>query len=98
VAVAIGATREEAAERFLGSQIHTHLTSLRDSTMRGKLDDDLVARNLVGTADEICQRVAEYADAGVGTLAGLLFAADTVEETVAQMTAFADEVIPRFTT
>lgn len=95
VVVSIGRSREEAVERFVGSQVHTHLTSLRDSTMKGRLDDDLAARNLVGTADQICEQVEAYAAAGVGTLAGLLFAADTVAETRQQMEEFAEGVIAR---
>ncbi|NQV06110.1 TIGR03619 family F420-dependent LLM class oxidoreductase [bacterium] len=96
VAVAIGDSRGEAIDRFMSSQVHTHLTSLSESTMKGRLDDDLAARNLIGTADEVCERVAAYADSGVGTLAGLLFAADTVDETLDQMTAFSEGVISRF--
>jgi probable F420-dependent oxidoreductase len=96
VVVALGGTREEAAERFESSQVHAHLTSLGRSTMRGKLDEDLARRNLIGTADEVCERVEAYAAAGVATFAGLLFAADTVAETVDQMAAFAEGVAARF--
>ena len=91
--VAVGDTHEDAVARFVSAQVHRHLTSLGDSTMRGRLDDDLVSRNLVGTPDDVAGRVAEYAAAGVGTFAGLLFAADTVAETLDQMAAFAEGVI-----
>ena len=60
--------------------------------MRGRLDD-LASRNLVGTADDIGERVRDYLDAGVGTFAGLLFAAATVAETVEQMERFAAAVM-----
>ena len=91
--VSVGATHEEAIERFVSSQVHAHLRSLGDATMRGRLDDDLALRNLVGTADEVAERVADYVGAGVGTFAGLLFAANTVAETLDQMAAFAEGVI-----
>jgi alkanesulfonate monooxygenase SsuD/methylene tetrahydromethanopterin reductase-like flavin-dependent oxidoreductase (luciferase family) len=91
--VSVGPTHEEAVDRFASAQVYSHLTSLGDSTMRGRLDDDLATRNLVGTADEIAALVADYAAAGVGTFAGLLFAADTVDETFEQMAAFAEGVI-----
>jgi probable F420-dependent oxidoreductase len=95
VVVAIGPTHEEAVERFVSSQVHTHLTSLGNSTMKGRLGDDLATRNLIGTDDEICEQVAAYSTAGVGTLAGLLFAADSVPETLEQMDAFSSGVIAR---
>ncbi len=95
VAVSIGSSREEAIARFTGSQVHTHITSLGASTMKGRLDDDLAARNLIGTADDICEQVAAYSTAGVDTLAGLLFAADTIAETQEQMEAFSSGVIAR---
>ncbi len=93
--VAIGDTNEAAAARFRSSQVHTHLTSLGASTMRGRLED-LSVRNLVGNPDRVAARVEAYVDAGVGTFAGLLFAADTVDETLDQMERFAGDVMARF--
>ena len=95
VVVAVGPTRERAVERFVSAQVHTHLTSLGTSTMKGRLDDDLADRNLIGTVDDVCDRVATYAAAGVTTLAGLLFAADTVADTIEQMEEFSEGVIAR---
>lgn len=93
--VAIGDTDEAAAARFRDSQVHAHLTSLGGSTMRGRLQD-LTVRNLVGKPDEVAARVEEYVDAGVATFAGLLFAADTVAETLEQMERFTGGVMARF--
>lgn len=93
--VSIGDTDRAAQERFRSAQVHSHLTSLGDSTLKGKLRDDLRSRNLVGTASRIAERIEEYTDAGVRTFAGLLFAADTVEETLEQMEAFAASAIRR---
>lgn len=92
VVVSVADTRAEAVERFTSSQVYSHLASLGGSTMRGRLDD-LTERNLVGTPGEVADRVAAYAEAGVTTFAGLLFAAGTVGETLEQMERFAAEVI-----
>jgi len=93
--VSIGDSHRAAEKRFRSAQVYSHLASLEDSTMRGKLRDDLGSRNLVGTEAEVIERIEEYTDAGVRTFAGLLFAADTVEETLNQMEAFAASVIRR---
>jgi probable F420-dependent oxidoreductase len=90
--VSIAGTRDGAVERFTSSRVHAHLASLEGSTMRGRLDG-LTERNLVGTPGEVADRVAAYREAGVTTFAGLLFAADTVGETLEQMEWFAAHVI-----
>ncbi len=94
--VSVADTHEEAQARFADSQLHAHLRSLSGSTMRGRLEEDLGARNLVGSPDEVAAQVAAYLDAGVTEFAGLLFADDTVAETLASMERFSDEVIARF--
>lgn len=96
VAVSVADTREEAVRRFRESQVYAHLRSLSASTLRGKLDEELEARNLVGTPDEVAERISAYAGAGVDTLAGLLFAADTVAETREAMARFAEDVMVAF--
>jgi alkanesulfonate monooxygenase SsuD/methylene tetrahydromethanopterin reductase-like flavin-dependent oxidoreductase (luciferase family) len=95
LAVALGDSNEAAASRFLSSRVHTHLTSLRGSTMRGRLGD-LVERNLVGDPDRVAGRIQSCVEAGDAAFAGLLFAADTVEETLDQMEWFADDVMSSF--
>ena len=95
--VAIGGSHEAAVERFRSSQVYRHLNSLADSTMSGRLDDALEVRNLVGTVDDVSERIGAYIDAGVQTFAGLLFAADTVEQTIDDMTQFSEDIIKPFT-
>ena len=97
VAVSVDSTHEVAVERFRSSRIYSHLMSLSDSTMQGRLADDLEDRNLVGTPDAVCEKVSRYAEAGVCTLAGLLFATDTVEATLDAMSMFAEEVVDSWT-
>lgn len=96
MAVSIGDSHEEAVDRFRSSQVYCHLNSLAGSTMKGRLDTGLEARNLVGTVDEIGERVQAYVDAGVQTFAALLFAADSVKQTIELMELFSENVIGSF--
>ena len=93
--VAIGRTREDALARFRGSQLYQHLESLRTTTLReqtGGWED----RNLIGSPADIAERIRAYQQAGVTTLAGMLFVANTVPEFRESMELFAREVIPSF--
>ncbi len=91
--VSVDRTHERAAQRFENSQVFKHLKSLSSSTLKKQHAGDLMQRNLIGTPEEIRERVADYQAAGVNTLAGLLFATNDVEETEEQMRWFAEEVI-----
>ena len=93
VAVSVAPTREEAWRRFRDSQLYSHLESLSKSTLKGKDVETFAERNLIGTPDDVAEQVARYADAGVNTLSGLLFAANTVDETLDAMAAFSEDVI-----
>ncbi|MFL6128957.1 MAG: TIGR03619 family F420-dependent LLM class oxidoreductase [Mycobacteriales bacterium] len=93
VGVSVAATRAQAWEKFRRSQLHAHLLSLSRTTLRDQGTADLADRNLVGTPAEVAERIAEYREAGVDTLAGLLFAADTVPETLDAMVEFSETVI-----
>jgi probable F420-dependent oxidoreductase len=92
VAVSVAPTREQAWERFRGSQLYAHLRSLSGSTLKDQVGD-LAARNLVGSPEDVIAQVEAYRRAGVTTMAGLLFAANTVEETLDAMAGFAESVI-----
>lgn len=93
VGVSIAPTREQACERFRASQVYAHLRSLSASTLKDQDLGDLEARNLIGTPDDIAEQVAAYRAAGVTTLAGLLFATNTVQETLDAMDAFSQAII-----
>jgi alkanesulfonate monooxygenase SsuD/methylene tetrahydromethanopterin reductase-like flavin-dependent oxidoreductase (luciferase family) len=95
--VSVHDRHEGAVDRFRSSQVHNHLASLGASTMKGRLADSLEARNLVGTPDEVGEQVRAYMDAGVETFAGLLFATDTVAETLEAMQRFSEDVIAPLT-
>ena len=96
VVVSLGATHAEAVATFESSQLFKHLVSLKDSTLRNADMSRLTEGNLVGTPDEVCSRIAEYASAGATHLSGLLFVGNTVEELMRGMRWFSRDVIPGF--
>ena len=90
--VGIGATAESALAGFEASQLATHMRSLSKSTLKDQ-QGGWLDRNLIGPPDLLLEKVHAYADAGVTTLCGLLFACNTVEETLDAMADFAENVI-----
>jgi alkanesulfonate monooxygenase SsuD/methylene tetrahydromethanopterin reductase-like flavin-dependent oxidoreductase (luciferase family) len=94
-ACSIGRTHEEAVRRFHTSQLYKHLESLKRSTLREQTGG-FEQRNLIGSPDEICERIRVYQRAGVTTLSGLLFVASTVPEMQEVIDLFGREVIPNF--
>lgn len=93
VGVSVAPTREQARRRFESSQIFRHLLSLSKTTLKDQGVDDLFSRNLIGTPQDVAEQVEAYREAGVTTMAALLFAADSVEETLDAMAQFSEEVI-----
>ena len=93
--VHIGQTREAALERFNQTQMCAHLTSLRQSTLKGQGALGHEDINLIGTVDDVVERANLLGEAGVTHLLGLYFAANDVQELLDQMQIFAEEVVPR---
>ncbi len=91
--VSVAANTGGAATRFEESQVYAHLRSLSSSTMRGRLDDNLSSRNLVGSVEQVRDQIGRYREAGVDTLAGLLFATNTPEGTIEAMGQFSEDII-----
>jgi probable F420-dependent oxidoreductase len=91
--VTLGRTREQAAKMFLESEFSEHLRSLAGSTLADQ-QDDLVTRNLVGTPQDVAEQIDRYRQAGVTTLAGLVFTASSVAEMTDAMAEFMTEVAP----
>jgi len=94
-AVSIGRTREEADRRFRGSQLFRHLESLRKSTLREQTGG-FEQRNLIGSPEEISERIRVYERAGVTTCSGMLFVAGSVAEMREAIELFGREVLPNF--
>jgi len=94
----IGKTHEEALTRFQGSQIYKHLASLKKSTLKGQAEDSFADTNLIGTADEIVEKIHRLEAVGVTHLCGLYFAANSVSQLREQMQVFAEAVLPQVST
>jgi len=94
-AVCIGRTREEALRRFRGSQLYKHLESLGRTTLREQTGG-YEQRNLIGSPDEICERIRAYQAAGVTTFSGMLFVANSVPEMHEAIELFGRDVLPHF--
>ena len=95
LAVSIGRTREEAQQRFKASQLYKHLESLKNTTLKQQTGG-YEQRSLIGSPEEISERVRAYADAGVTTISGMLFVANTIPEMHEAIELFGREVIPNF--
>lgn len=89
---------DAARRKFRSSHQYTHLRSLAESTLKGQSvdDDDLVEGNLVGTPDEITQRLEAYLDVGVDHFPGTVFAVNDVEELHADMALVSEAILDRF--
>jgi len=94
-AVSIGRTRDEADRRFRGSQLFKHLESLKKSTLREQTGG-FEQRNLIGSPEEISERIRVYERAGVTTCSGMLFVAGSVPEMREAIELFGREVLPNF--
>jgi probable F420-dependent oxidoreductase len=94
--VCLGDTAEAARETFLASSFDLFRTSLKDTMTKGVDLDTYLDRNLVGTPDQVCEKVAAYQRAGVEHLTALLFVGNTVAEMRDQIRLFARHVLPAF--
>ncbi|MGF3056084.1 LLM class flavin-dependent oxidoreductase [Microbacterium sp. YY-01] len=88
-----GKSTAAALDTFEQTQLFQHMRSLSKSTLKDQRNDDWAARNLVGTPAQMIDRIHAYAEAGVTTMSGLLFACNTVEETLDHMADFAENVM-----
>lgn len=94
--VCLGDTREQAEEIFRNSSFDLFRTSLAKTMTKGVDQDAYLDINLVGSPDQVCEKVAAFRRAGVSHLMALLFVGNTVEEMHAQIRRFAREVMPAF--
>lgn len=92
--VYVGRTQEEAVARYKKSQMHKHLVSLSQSTLKDQVGVKLEDINLVGTPEVVIEKARALRDAGATHLLGLYFAVDDLSEFYEQMEIFAKEVVP----
>jgi probable F420-dependent oxidoreductase len=91
----ISKTREAAVNRFRQSQMFEHLLSLSSSTLKDQQGLEPESCNLIGTVDEVADKIRKLEEAGVKHICGTYFCADTVQELLDQMEIFAKEVVPQ---
>ena len=90
-------SKKSAIEYFKNSQGYQHILSLKDSTFKDQdIEGTLLEVNLIGTPQEVIDKIGQLKDAGVTHCAGLCFDTNTIDEMFEQMQYFADEVMPAF--
>ena len=94
--VTIAKTESQARRTFRASQLWHHLQSLRKSTLKDQSLSDIASNNLVGTPQQVIDRIGVYQDAGVTHLAGIMFGVNSVRSFLNQMEQFATQVMPAF--
>jgi alkanesulfonate monooxygenase SsuD/methylene tetrahydromethanopterin reductase-like flavin-dependent oxidoreductase (luciferase family) len=94
--VCIGNTEEQARETFFNSSFDLFRKSLQSTMTKGVDVDAYLAMNLVGSIDQIVEKVGAYQSAGLSHLTALLFVGNTVEDMREQMRMMARHVLPLF--
>ena len=94
--VSIAKTHEEAVRRFRASHLYKHLESLRASTFSEQAGGTFEERNMVGSPDDLIERMHEYLRVGVTSFPGSVFLGDSPEEVFAAMELYATQVMPAF--
>lgn len=91
----VGKNKEEAMARFRQSQLYNHLVSLRASTLKNQAHLSMEDINLIGSVDDVIEKVERVREVGVNHLLGMIIAANDLSEFGDQMQLFAEQVIPR---
>ena len=94
--ISVCRTHEEAEEKFRNCQLYKHAMSLSQSTMKGRDASNIADRHLIGSVDEVIERIQQYIDAGVTHFSAMTFVDDDLTQTRESMQLFAEEVLPAF--
>jgi alkanesulfonate monooxygenase SsuD/methylene tetrahydromethanopterin reductase-like flavin-dependent oxidoreductase (luciferase family) len=94
--VCLGKTAEHAREIFLNSSFDLFRKSLQGTMTKGIDLDAYLEMNLIGSPDQVCDKVAAYQPAGLDHLTALLFVGNTISELRHQIRLFARHVLPNF--
>jgi probable F420-dependent oxidoreductase len=94
----VGGTYEAARDRYQNSQMYKHLLSLSGTSFKDQVKNGggFEEMDLVGTADDIIEKLKKYEEAGVNHAAGILFPASSMGELRDQMQMFAEGVIAHY--
>ncbi len=93
--VCIGKTHEEAEARFTASNLYTHLATLDQSTLKDRVND-LLDRNIIGSIDEVIERISVLEQAGMTHCAAMVFPSSCITEYIDQMDEFAEFIMYKF--
>jgi probable F420-dependent oxidoreductase len=96
IALCVGRTHEQAVDQFRTSWLYHHFLSLRQSTFKDQDLSGVENINLIGTPDEIEEKLVSFIDAGCTSFPGIILSTSTIEETLEQMQHFAEQVMPHF--
>lgn len=93
----IGDSHEQALDKFRASQMYNHLISLSSTTLKDQVEAGAKFEeiDLIGSADEIIEKVAVLEEAGATHISGILFPANSINEMKDQMQRFAEQVMAR---
>jgi probable F420-dependent oxidoreductase len=94
LACGIGRSHEAGVDQFRRSRMYTHMHTLSSSTLRDQNLARLEDSNLVGSPEEIVDKIARLEAIGVTMLASMSFTSNTYEEMLEDMQLFAEEVLP----
>jgi len=94
----IDSNHKAASERFQNSQMYKHLVSLSGTTLKDqvKAGIDFEEMDLIGTPEEIVDKVQQYEKVGVQHISGILFTANSINELKEQIQMFAEGVVKHF--
>ena len=94
--VALGKTRDDAWKKYQNSQQYRHMLSLANSTMTGLDLSDCMERDLIGTPEQIAERINQYLEAGVTSFPALLFTANNMDSFMDEMQWFSEDVMQKY--
>lgn len=94
--VCLGKSAEDAREIFLNSSFDLFRKSLQHTMTKGVELEEYLAMNLVGSPDQVCDKVAAYQRAGLDQMTALLFVGNTVSAMREQIRLFARHVLCHF--
>lgn len=95
---AIAGTHEAAVDKFRRSWMYQHLRTLTASTLRQQEFARLEEYNLVGSPDELVEKIRQLRAVGVTMLAAMNFVGGAVAEWFEDMQHFAEAVLPAIAT
>lgn len=96
VMVCIAPTHEQALRNYQASPMYRHLHTLQSSTLKAVDVSKLVEANLIGSPQEIIDRVGAFQTAGASLMATMSFISPTIQATLDDIQYFAEEVFPAF--